>query len=112
MISIKVNLKDKDNDYNVERITSCLNIIIAKYAEKNNDLQNAVVFVPPKVYKIMSQKCSKEEIDEGIGISSLFYNWVKLIKDKNLDDTLVIADKEFFNFGYNINRDMAGDIIL
>ena len=112
MISINIDLRDEDNDYNVERITSCLNIMIAKYAEKNNDLQDAVVFVPPKVYKIMSQKCSKEEIDEGIGVSSLFYDWVELIKDKNLDDTLVIADKKFFNFDYNINRNMAGDIIL
>lgn len=111
MISIKVKLKNKDNNYNVEYITSCLNIIIAKYADNNGNLNDAVVFVPSKVYKIMSQKCSKEEIDEGIGVSSLFYDWVKLIEDKNLDDTLVIADKKFFNFSYNINRNMAGDTV-
>jgi len=99
MISIKIKLKDDDN-YNVEHITSCLNIIIKKYAEKNGDTKDAVVFVPSKVYKIMSQKCSKEEIDEGIGVMGLFYDWVKLIENKNLKDELIIIDKQFFNFDY------------
>jgi len=109
MISIKIKLKD-DDSYNVEHITSCLNIIIKKYVEKNGNTNDAVVFVPSKAYKIMSQKCNKEEINEGIGVMGLFYDWVKLIEDKNIEDTLIIVDKKFFDFTYNIEHDMVGDV--
>jgi len=102
MISIKIKLKD-NNNYNVEHITNCLNTIIAKYAEKNGNMNDAVIFVPSNVYKIMSQKCSKEEIDEGIGVTNLIYSWVKLIEDKNTKDMLIIIDKGFFDFSYNID---------
>lgn len=100
MISIKVNLKNNDNNYNVEYITSCLNIIIAKYGEKNGDTKDAVIFVPSVVYKIMSQKCSKKEIEEGIGVTSLFYDWVKLIESKHLEDKLFIINRKFFKIDY------------
>jgi len=56
--------------------------------------------VPSNVYKIMLEKCSEKEIDEGIGVTGLFYDWVKLIEDKNTKDMLIIIDKEFF---YNID---------
>lgn len=100
MISIKVNLKNKDNNYNVEYITRCLNIIITKYRDKNGGTKDAVIFVPSVVYKIMSQKCSREEIEEGIGVMSLFYDWVKLVEGKHLEDTLIIVNRNFFKINY------------
>jgi len=50
MISIKIKLKD-DNNYNVEHITNCLNTIIAKYAEKNGNTNDALIFdLCPRMY--------------------------------------------------------------
>jgi len=103
VISIKVNLKKKDNNYNVEHIASCLNIIIAKYAEKNGNTNNALILMPSKAYKIMSKKCNKKEIEEGIGVLSLFYDWVKLTKSRHLKDMLVIVNQDFFKIDYTKN---------
>ena len=92
MVSIKVDVN------NIEDIVSCLNIIILKYTEKNGNLNNAVIFVPSVAYKLMAEKCSKADKEEGVGLKSL-YGWVRLIEDMNIKDMLFILDKSFFNLG-------------
>ena len=91
MVSIKVDVND------IENIVSCLDIIILKYIDKNGSLENAVVFVPSVVYKLMSKKINKGDLKEGVGVKSL-WGWVKIVEDTNGKDTLIIIDKTFFNF--------------
>jgi hypothetical protein len=91
MLSIKVDIN------NIEEIVNCFNILIYNYVEKGNDLNNAIILVPSKVYKIMTKRCNKEEIEEGVGIRNEHFGWVRLIKDINLKDECIIIDRKFFN---------------
>lgn len=92
MISIKVDLKNKDDKYNIEHIKTCLDIIISIYMEKKGSLEDAEIFIPSAVYKIMAQKCSRKELKEKRLKS--FYGWVKLIEDRNSYNIFVIIDKK------------------
>ncbi len=92
MVSIKVDVN------NIEDIVSCLNIIVLKYMEKNDNLNNAVIFIPSVAYKLMGEKCSKADKEEGVGLKSL-YGRVRLVEDMNIKDMLFILDKSFFNLG-------------